>query len=82
MLNDLLIFRISRNQKNTNFLEEKCHHPVKLHVSIGFTKKFENQSKSRVVRFARVLQCYFYSSGLQKARKGTKQRIIVNNSVF
>ena len=50
--------------------------------STWFTKKFENQCKSRRVRFTRVLQCYFYSGDIHKAHKGTKSRFLIKNSVF
>ena len=50
--------------------------------STGLPKKFENQCKSRTVRFTRVLQCYFYSGHIHKAHKSTKSRFLVNNNVF
>jgi len=47
-----------------------------------FAKKFENQCKSRRVRFTHVLQCFFIQTIFAKHIKLQTSRFLVKHSVF
>ena len=63
--------------KQHTFSRMKVLTSPKIIFSTGFTKKFENQCKSRRVRFTSVLQCYLIQTIFTKHIKLQTSRFLV-----